>query len=189
MPAMSSTGSADTARPGHTRRLARRVLFSFILTFIAARVVVLLIMARYLPDLYLILGGTHVHHLNYGIVLLAGVAAYLLFRRPAGGALALTATLYGVGLALTFDEFGVWLHLGGSYWQRGSFDAVVVISAVLALIAYTPGWSRVREWHWSAVISIALALLIFGVLLARSFNWAGQRLGPRIQRLEATRSK
>ena len=35
--------------------------------------------------------------------------------------------MYGVGLALTFDEFGLWFHLGGSYWQRASFDAVVVI--------------------------------------------------------------
>ena len=38
---------------------------------------VLLIMARRMPNLYFFLRGTHVHHLNYGIFLLAGVGAYL----------------------------------------------------------------------------------------------------------------
>ncbi|HLN48003.1 MAG TPA: hypothetical protein VK251_00715, partial [Steroidobacteraceae bacterium] len=65
-------------------QLARRALFGFILTFIAARTVVLLIMSHRMPNLYFFLRGTHVHHLNYGIFLLAGVSAYLLFRAPAG---------------------------------------------------------------------------------------------------------
>jgi hypothetical protein len=34
-------------------------------------------------------------------------------------------------MALTFDEFGMWLHLGGSYWQRASFDAVVCYQVFL----------------------------------------------------------
>ena len=59
--------------------LARRALFGFIITFIAARIVVLLIMSNRMPNLYFFMHGTHVHHLNYGIFLLAGVAAYLLF--------------------------------------------------------------------------------------------------------------
>ena len=61
--------------------LARIILFSFLLTFILARVVVFLIMSHRLPDLYLHLGGTHIHHLNYGIFLLSGVRAYLLLGR------------------------------------------------------------------------------------------------------------
>ena len=60
-------------------QLARRALFGFIITFIAALTLVLLIMSRRMPNLYFFLRGTHVHHLNYGIFLLAGVAAYLLF--------------------------------------------------------------------------------------------------------------
>ena len=48
-----------------------------------------------------------------------------------------------IGLGLTFDEFGMWLHLGGLYWQRASFDAVTVISAMLALVAYG---STIRHW-------------------------------------------
>ena len=82
--------------------------------------------------MFLHVGGTHVHHLNYGIILLSAAGAFLIFARPAGRRLSAAAVFYGIGLALTFDEFGMWLHLGGPYWQRASFDAVIVISAVLA---------------------------------------------------------
>ena len=70
-----------TATPGHSageragvQSLARLVLVAFLLTFVTARVMVYLIMSRRAPDLYLHVGGTHVHHLNYGIFLLAAVA-------------------------------------------------------------------------------------------------------------------
>ena len=87
--------------------------------------------------------GTHVHHLNYGIFLLAGVGAYLLFDpRPAAPA-AGAAVTYGIGLGLTFDEFGLWLHLGGDYWQRASYDAVIVLATVLALASFAP---PVQQW-------------------------------------------
>jgi hypothetical protein len=164
-------------------RLARRVLYSFLLTFISARVLILLIMARWIPDIYVHVSGTHVHHLNVGIVLLAAVGALLLFRRPAGRALSAVAVLYGVGLGLTFDEFGMWLHLGGSYWQRASFDAIVVVAALLALIAYVPSWRGLYERRRSALL-LALIVVVFGFLLVHSLNWAGRRLGPRVQQIE-----
>ena len=85
----------------------------FLFTFIAARLLVFLIVARRIPDIYLHLGGTHVHHLNYGIFLLTGVGAYLLLGTPGPRAKLWSARLYGVGLALTFDEFGLWVHLEG----------------------------------------------------------------------------
>ena len=127
--------------------LGRIVLFSFLLTFILARVVVFLIMSHRLPDLYLHLGGTHIHHLNYGIFLLVGVGAYLLLGWPEGRQKKLAAALYGVGVGLTFDEFGMWVRLGGSYWQRASVDAVGVLAAVFGLIAYAPKLREFRPRH------------------------------------------
>src|ERR671937_3031295 len=100
----------------HARPRARLVLLSFVLTFIAARVVSLLAMTHHMPNVYLHVRGTHVHHLNYGIFLLAGVGAYLLFRTPSAEGLGRAAIFYGMGLALTFDEFGMWLHLDADYW-------------------------------------------------------------------------
>ena len=122
--------------PPSTHGLARLVLASFLFTFIAARILVIFIMGGKLPpELFFHVKGTHVHHLNYGIFLLSICGGYLIFARPMGKRLSFAAILYGIGLALTFYEFGMWLHLGGPYWQRASFDAVVTIEALLALIA------------------------------------------------------
>lgn len=61
------------------RELARHVFVAFLLTFVGARVLVILIMTRRIPDMFLHTRGTHVHHLNYGIFLISAVGAVLLF--------------------------------------------------------------------------------------------------------------
>ncbi|MGH8289711.1 MAG: hypothetical protein ACREV7_11895 [Steroidobacteraceae bacterium] len=179
--------SGTYASSGATR-LARRALFAFILVFIASRTVVFLIMARRIPNMYFFLRGTHVHHLNYGIFLLAGVGAYLLLRRPVGRALDGAALVYGVALALTFDEFGMWLHLGGSYWQRASIDAVVVIAAVLGLIAFASDLRRFEGRHIRASIVVLIALAVFGVAMYDASMKIGRVEGPKLEALEAASS-
>jgi hypothetical protein len=166
-----------------SQQLARHILVPFLLTFIAARVLVFLMMARRLPDLYLHLGGTHIHHLNFGIFLLSAVGAYLLFARPEPRALRWVAILYGVGLALTFDEFGLWLHMGGSYWQRASFDAVVVIAALLGVVIAAPALRQFRPHHWATAAALAAAVIAFGITFVDSFKYA-DRLLIRIQVIE-----
>jgi hypothetical protein len=54
-------------------------------------------------------GGTHVHHLNYGIFLLADVGACLLLGHPTDPMRRGVAVASSIRLALTFDEFGMWL--------------------------------------------------------------------------------
>jgi len=179
---VTDDGAPRAASPG--RRLALWVLAAFVLTFMAARVVVYLVMARVIPDLYLYIGGTHVHHLNYGIFLLSAVGAYLIFQQPGGRALAGAAAVYGVGLGLTFDEFGIWLHLGGGYWQRASFDAVVVVAGILGLIVVAPSVRRFRPRHWTLAAVLLVAVLLFAVLAVRSLRFAENVLGPRLERLE-----
>ena len=167
-----------------TRRLESRILVAFLLTFCVARIEAILFLTHRIPLLYLYLGGTHVHHLNFGIFLLAIVGGYLLFARPIDRALRYAATVYGIGLALTFDEFGLWLHLGGSYWTRVSFDAVVVIGALLALLAIAPTLrSARRPRHWATTIALIVALLGFGVVLVDSLKYADRML-LRIQQIE-----
>lgn len=93
------------------------------------------------------------------------------------------AILYGIGLALTFDEFGLWLHLGGSYWQRASFDAVVVIAGLLGLVMVAPSMSRFRPHHWVTAAMLAGTVAVFGYLLVDSLQYA-DRLLLRIQIIE-----
>ncbi|MFN2475185.1 MAG: hypothetical protein ABR526_02445 [Chthoniobacterales bacterium] len=167
------------------RRLARRVFLAFLVTFIAARILVILIMTRRMPNFFLHAGGTHVHHLNYGIFILSAVGAVLVFvTQPSDQVRKLCALLYGFGMALTFDEFGMWLHLGGSYWQRGSFDAVIVILSVFGWIAFMPTVARMRSQHWSVAAFTLLMVVAFYFLLFTSAKTIGNRFGPRLQDIE-----
>jgi hypothetical protein len=165
-------------------RLARRALFSFVLTFVVARAIVLLIMARLIPNLYLFLQDTHIHHLNYGIFLLAAVGGYTLFFRPVGRAANIAALVYGAAMALTFDEFGMWLHLGGSYWQRVSVDIVLLVIALLALIGFGRSVERFESRHFWAFIFVALAVCAFGFVLFAAGDQIGDLVGPRLHELE-----
>jgi hypothetical protein len=169
-------------------QLARRALFGFILTFILARTVVLLIMARRMPNLYFFLRGTHVHHLNYGIFLLAAVGGYLLFSRRGAPGLRSAAIAYGIAMALTFDEFGMWLHLGGSYWQRASVDAIIIVAAVLCFIAFATAIRNFEARHVKVFIALAIALAAFGIVLYDTSLQIGRLEGPRLEALELSSS-
>jgi hypothetical protein len=172
-----------------TTRLARFVLVAFLLTFMCARTIVFMIMTRMIPDLYLHIFGTHVHHLNYGIFLLSAVGGYLIFQRPTNRKLNTAAILYGIGMGLTFDEFGMWIHLGGSYWQRASWDAVTVLAAIFALVAFAPSLKRFRPYHWYTAIALTLALIVFAFLFVKSFRYAGKKLQPKMQYIESMAPK
>lgn len=163
---------------------ARETLLAFLFTFITARLLVYLIMARKIPTMYAHAGHTHIHHLNYGIFLLSFVGAILIFAQPTGWKLSLTTILYGVGLALTFDEFGMWLHLTVTYWQRSSFDAVVVIAAILGLISAAPAFNKFRPRHWITGALLLLFLGGFAFVLIDSAHHLSKRLGPSFQQLE-----
>jgi hypothetical protein len=169
-----------------TNKLARIILAAFLPTFMLARVVVFLIMSRTIPDLYLHLKGTHFHHLNFGIFLLSAVGAYLIFRRPEGKKLSVSAAIYGIAMALTFDEFGMWIHLGGGYWQRASWDAMVILSALFALIAFAPSLKKFRPHHWITTIFLIAVLVVFLFLFVKSFEYAGVKLGPKLHQMEST---
>ena len=179
----------DAMIPTSITHLARRVLVAFLFTFMCARIIVFLIMSRTIPDLYLHIMGTHVHHLNYGIFLLSAVGGYLVFRRPTNRQLKIISVIYGIGMGLTFDEFGMWIRLGGSYWQRASWDAVTILAAIFALIAFAPSLKRFRPYHWYTAVLLTLALIVFAFLFIKSFRYAGTKLGPKLYDIEATAPK
>jgi hypothetical protein len=172
--------------PQTTTSLARTILVTFLLTFMLARMIVFLIMSHTIPDLYVHVKGTHVHHLNYGIFLLSAVGGYLLFRRPTGRRLEVMAILYGIGMGLTFDEFGMWIHLGGSYWQRASWDAVTVVGSLFALIAFAPSLKRLKPRHWLTGVILLCFIIVFFLMFIKSFEYAGKKFKPEIQKIEST---
>ncbi|HEX4084961.1 MAG TPA: hypothetical protein VHY22_08630, partial [Chthoniobacteraceae bacterium] len=112
------------------------------------------------------------------------VCGYSVFRRPVGRRAEVTALLYGVAMGLTFDEFGMWLHLGGSYWQRASFDAVIVVLSLLGVIAFAPRLDRMRAHHWATGGVTFIAVVTFYWMLYRSLHFAEARVGPRLHNIE-----
>jgi hypothetical protein len=80
-------------------------------------------------------GGLHIHHLVPGIILLL-VSGYLGIGLGDRLPLEPIALLFGIGAALTLDEFALWLHLEDVYWAkqgRDSIDAVIITGTLLAI--------------------------------------------------------
>ena len=83
-------------------------------------------------------GGLHIHHLVWGILLLLVVGYVWLIEAGTTSSLlsSITAILYGVGAALTLDEFALWLNLQDVYWTgpgRESIDAVLIFAGLLSV--------------------------------------------------------
>jgi hypothetical protein len=172
--------------PRPVRHLARLAFIAFLLTFVISRVCVILIMTRRMPNLFFHAGGTHVHHLNYGIFLLSFTAAVLLFAPFPREKRGLWALLYGLAMGLTFDEFGMWLNLGGSYWQRASFDGVIVVLTAFGLIAFAPRWERVRSHHFVTGGILLVVIASFYLILFKSLRHANEMLMPKLIEIEQT---
>jgi len=118
------------------------------------------------------------------------VGALLLFRDPTGRELKISAVAYGIGLALTFDEFGMWVRLDGStYWQRASLDAVGVLAAVLGLLAFAPNVKRFRPHHWWSTVLLMVLVPLFFAMMIHSSKYAQKRFGPLFEHLEAGQPK
>jgi hypothetical protein len=125
--------------PELTRRhaLVGWMLVSFLLTFLATRAITRAIREGRGPFRDMKLGGLHVHHQVYGIFLLMGAGTAEFTYRPSAPWADLLAVMFGIGAALTLDEFALWLHLKDVYWERegrSSVDAVLVALIVGALL-------------------------------------------------------
>jgi len=82
----------------------------------------------------------------------------------------------------------MWLHLGGSYWQRASVDAVILVAALLALIAFAPAIRSFESRHLKASIAILIALVAFGAVVYDASLQIGRLEGPRLEALELSSS-
>lgn len=153
------------------------VLVSFLATFIAARALVFFIMYHDAPELYVRVGGTHVHHHVWGILLLAVLGLFMLLGDRRAIRPQVAALLYGLALALTFDEFGMWLNMGGSYWQRASYDAVVMTALVLCITAAWPVVRLVRRRSSRpAMVGMAVLALVGAVVFVQTYRFGGRKL-------------
>lgn len=127
--------------PDRPRRRLFLASVSFFITFLGVRLLVAAITHHIGPFGWVELGGRHIHHLVWGILILLLVGYAWLAEVGSGSTPTaifvgrLLAILYGVGAALTLDEFALWLNLANVYWSpegRESIDAVILFGAALA---------------------------------------------------------
>jgi hypothetical protein len=122
------------------------ILIAFLLTFIIVRLITHTIRAERGPFRNVAIGGMHLHHLVPGIILII-VTGYLSNALHLRGPRTVVAIFFGIGAALTLDEFALWLHLKDVYWSkqgRRSIDAVIVAASLAGIVVLGSGfWADV----------------------------------------------
>lgn len=106
------------------------MLVGFLPTYLIARFIV-----HTDPTLFLSVRGVHVHHFVYGIIVLA-IVGYIAIAVPQLKSRRLLAALYGIGLALSFDEFSIWIHLTANYNAGVSEDVMTGLLVFLVIAVY-----------------------------------------------------
>jgi hypothetical protein len=147
------------------------LLLAFLLTFAAART-------------YTRLGrrhgwhsgsvqGVHLHHLVPGILACLTAGTAIIAFRPGDDSMLLLSALFGIGAALTLDEFALILHLDNVYWThegRSSIEATLMgfTFAALCLLATAPLGSDpskdIPHWIFGGVISVNVVFALAAFL-------------------------
>jgi hypothetical protein len=144
--------------PDRPRRRMFIASVSFLFTFVGVRVLVRLIVHNEGPFQWVVVRGQHIHHLVWGILILLLVGyGWLLDLGRSHSPLSiffsrLMSVSYGVGAALTLDEFAIWLNLSpDAYWSRTgrlSIDAVILFGTLLAMGAWGAPFFRGLSLMW-----------------------------------------
>ena len=119
------------------------------------------------------IGGNHIHHQVFGILIVIGTGIALVSTTPEGAALDGAAAVFGIGVGLTVDEFALWLHLKDVYWSeqgRQSVDAIfcvlVVVGVLIGGANFVSGGVGSAAW-WSSVAGIVLNLVLCVICLLK----------------------
>jgi hypothetical protein len=173
------SGIVDTGREPH-------FLFfvSFLLTFAFIRTSAHMIRAQvsWWPG-NVSVGGTHIHHLVWGILLLLVCGYIAVSINPQSPWREVIAVFFGIGTGLTLDEFALWLDLKDVYWSREgrkSIDAVIIAGAVSGLLLISlRGWIDVTTEVADAVQAVVGGIGLLGIILA-FVNAAKEKFGMAI---------
>ncbi|TAM72521.1 MAG: hypothetical protein EPN51_02665 [Mycobacterium sp.] len=171
-------------------------LVAFILTFFVTRTFVRFIRhgvdngrpTRWWHPRNVHVGGVHIHHVTFGVVLtlLSGLTLVTLSIDGHEPQFMVAATFFGIGAALVLDEYALILHLSDVYWSedgRTSVDAVFAAVAVAGLLImglhplmfFLPIWHDANSVALRAVVggAMALTLPLAVVVVLKGKVWTG----------------
>jgi hypothetical protein len=179
--------------PDRPRRRMFIASVSFLLTFVGVRILVHRIVHHEGHFQWVVVHGHHIHHLVWGILILLLVGyGWLMDLGRSHSPLSiffsrLMSVGFGVGAALTLDEFSIWLDLEpDSYWSsvgRLNIDAIILFGALLAVGAWGAPFFRRLGLIWSKRALLGKGLgrgLSYPIRLARLLRpHRERRSGPR----------
>jgi hypothetical protein len=171
-------------------------LVTFILTFFVTRTSVRMIRhraetgrpTRWWQPRNVHIGGVHIHHVTFGVVLvmLSGLTLVTLSIDGQEPEFTLAAIVFGIGAALVLDEYALILHLSDVYWEedgRTSVDAVFAAVAVagLLMMGLHPLMFFLPIWHGADSVALragvggamALVLPLAVVVVLKGKVWTG----------------
>ncbi|MGD0096142.1 MAG: hypothetical protein ABSB60_06580 [Terracidiphilus sp.] len=179
--------------PDRPRRRMFIASVSFLFTFAGVRILVHRIVNHEGHFQWVMIHGRHIHHLVWGILILLLVGyGWLIDLGRSHSPMSiffsrLMSVGYGVGAALTLDEFSIWLDLDpDAYWSHGrlSIDAVILFGGLLAVSAWGAPFFRSlsRIWDKRGMVGRGIGRgLSFPIRRARSLRpHKVHRSGPRI---------
>jgi len=129
-------------------------------------------------------GGTHVHHMVIGVILMASAGFAMIAVAPADLLAQILAFVFGAGVALTLDEFALILHVQDVYWTeegRISVDAVIVVVCVAGLFVlglnpfagFSSAMAAGELTHIVAACVIGIDLVPVLICLLKGKIWTG----------------
>src|SRR3984957_6897748 len=172
--------------PDRPRRRMVLSSIAFFMTFLSVRLLGFFVVNGKGPFNWVMMGGRHIHHLVWGILILLLVGyGWLLDLGRAHSPISILLSRimsisYGVGAALTLDEFALWLNLDPDvYWVRTggrlSIDAVVLFGSLLMIGAWGAPFFQSLQRLWTKGGTLRHRM----VKPIRRVQWPRRRKGPR----------
>ncbi|MGH3095949.1 MAG: hypothetical protein ACRDMV_08115 [Streptosporangiales bacterium] len=104
---------------------------SFGATFGITRFITHGIRGEWLPLKNVSAGDKHLHHYNFGILLLAGVGLMAVRLPRRAGRRPVAGIAYGMGIALIADEAALLLNLEDVYWKDKGRTSINIVAGIL----------------------------------------------------------
>ena len=174
-----------TTIPDRPRRRVFLASVAFFVSFLGVRLLVYFVVRGQGPFHWVMMGGRHIHHLVWGILILLFVGYGWLLdlgRAHSPTSILLSRIMsiaYGVGAALTLDEFTLWLNLDPDlYWARAgrlSIDAVILFGSLLMIGAWGAPFFQGLQRLWTKGGTLRTTM----VKPIRRVRWPRRRKGPR----------
>ena len=115
-------------------------------------------------------GGTHVHHLVWGICAMMIFGYVGVVHQPGSPWWEIVTAFFAIGMGLALDEFALWVELKDVYWEkdgRKSIDAMIIAgcAAGVLLVGFS-SWVTLADSVEDEVFFGAGAFGLVGIVVA-----------------------